>query len=113
MATPFETIYMGLWSYNCVLSCIAIGGMFYALTWQTHLLALVCGGYLGKLTTRSLCNSFLPSLLDYARPMRNINWNLVAVLEGPMAWVPMRDLRFLFCEMESQPCLLFFIDTVL
>ncbi|KAF7470426.1 Hypothetical predicted protein [Marmota monax] len=43
VATPFETIYMGLWSYNCVLSCIAIGGMFYALTWQTHLLALVCG----------------------------------------------------------------------
>ncbi|XP_051019665.1 urea transporter 2 [Acomys russatus] len=42
VATPFETIYMGLWSYNCVLSCIAIGGMFYALTWQTHLLALVC-----------------------------------------------------------------------
>nr|XP_048275610.1 urea transporter 2-like [Myodes glareolus] len=42
VATPFETIYMGLWSYNCVLSCIAIGGMFYALTWQTHVLALVC-----------------------------------------------------------------------
>lgn len=45
VATPFETIYLGIWSYNCVLSCIAIGGMFYALTWQTHLLALVCGGY--------------------------------------------------------------------
>ncbi|XP_037661445.1 urea transporter 2 isoform X1 [Choloepus didactylus] len=42
VATPFETIYMGLCSYNCVLSCIAIGGMFYALTWQTHLLALFC-----------------------------------------------------------------------
>ncbi|XP_044513774.1 urea transporter 2 isoform X3 [Gracilinanus agilis] len=42
VATPFATIYMGLWSYNCVLSCIAIGGMFYALTWQTHLLALIC-----------------------------------------------------------------------
>nr|XP_033693837.1 urea transporter 2 [Tursiops truncatus] len=42
VATPFKTIYLGLWSYNCVLSCIAIGGMFYALTWQTHLLALIC-----------------------------------------------------------------------
>uniref|UniRef100_A0A0G2K6L0 Solute carrier family 14 member 2 n=1 Tax=Rattus norvegicus TaxID=10116 RepID=A0A0G2K6L0_RAT len=42
VATPFETIYTGLWSYNCVLSCVAIGGMFYVLTWQTHLLALVC-----------------------------------------------------------------------
>uniref|UniRef100_A0A8D1QVH7 Urea transporter 1 n=1 Tax=Sus scrofa TaxID=9823 RepID=A0A8D1QVH7_PIG len=50
VATPFETIYLGIWSYNCVLSCIAIGGMFYALTWQTHLLALVCAlfcAYLG------------------------------------------------------------------
>ncbi|KAF3829843.1 hypothetical protein GH733_001794 [Mirounga leonina] len=42
VATPFGRIYLGLWSYNCVLSCIAIGGMFYALTWQTHLLALFC-----------------------------------------------------------------------
>ncbi|XP_068418390.1 urea transporter 2 [Eschrichtius robustus] len=42
VATPFKTICLGLWSYNCVLSCIAIGGMFYALTWQTHLLALIC-----------------------------------------------------------------------
>lgn len=48
VATPFETIYAGLWSYNCVLSCVAIGGMFYALTWQTHLLALVCGRFLRK-----------------------------------------------------------------
>ncbi|XP_032101149.1 urea transporter 2 [Sapajus apella] len=50
VATPFKTIYTGLWSYNCVLSCIAIGGMFYALTWQTHLLALICAlfcAYLG------------------------------------------------------------------
>ncbi|XP_004579586.2 urea transporter 2 isoform X1 [Ochotona princeps] len=42
VATPFQSIYLGLWSYNCVLSCITIGGMFYALTWQTHLLALFC-----------------------------------------------------------------------
>ncbi|KAM9633501.1 urea transporter 2 isoform 1-T1 [Trichechus inunguis] len=42
VATPFETVYLGLLSYNCVLSCITIGGMFYALTWQTRLLALFC-----------------------------------------------------------------------
>ncbi|OWK01771.1 SLC14A2, partial [Cervus elaphus hippelaphus] len=57
VATPFETIYLGLWSYNCVLSCIAIGGVFYALTWQTHLLALVCGRYRGRLAAKSLCCS--------------------------------------------------------
>ncbi|XP_017173404.1 urea transporter 2 isoform X2 [Mus musculus] len=54
VATPFETIYLGLWSYNCVLSCIAIGGMFYALTWQTHLLALVCGQKLKKASSGML-----------------------------------------------------------
>uniref|UniRef100_A0A669Q2P9 Urea transporter n=1 Tax=Phasianus colchicus TaxID=9054 RepID=A0A669Q2P9_PHACC len=41
IATPFDSIYLGLHNYNCALACIAIGGMFYALTWQTHLLALV------------------------------------------------------------------------
>lgn len=44
LAAPFGDIYFGLWGYNCVLACIAIGGMFYALTWQVHLLALTCGG---------------------------------------------------------------------
>ncbi|XP_010218877.1 PREDICTED: urea transporter 2-like [Tinamus guttatus] len=42
LATPFDSIYLGLHNYNCALACIAIGGMFYALTWQAHLLALAC-----------------------------------------------------------------------
>ncbi|XP_072920433.1 urea transporter 2-like isoform X3 [Hemitrygon akajei] len=42
LASPFHKIYDGLWSYNSVLACIAVGGMFYALTWQTHLLAIFC-----------------------------------------------------------------------
>ncbi|XP_067888808.1 urea transporter 2-like [Heterodontus francisci] len=42
LASPFQKIYDGLWSYNCVLACGAMGGMFYALTWQTHLLAIMC-----------------------------------------------------------------------
>ncbi|XP_067401725.1 urea transporter 2-like [Emydura macquarii macquarii] len=42
IATPFDSVSFGLGSYNCVLACMAIGGMFYALTWQTHLLALAC-----------------------------------------------------------------------
>ncbi|KAM9367407.1 urea transporter 2-like [Phaethornis superciliosus] len=42
IASPFDSIYLGLHNYNCVLACMAIGGMFYALTWQTHLLALAC-----------------------------------------------------------------------
>ncbi|XP_041666940.1 urea transporter 1-like isoform X3 [Cheilinus undulatus] len=43
LAAPNEEIYSGLWGYNSALSCIAIGGVFYALTWQTHLLAVICG----------------------------------------------------------------------
>ncbi|TSM85986.1 Urea transporter 2 [Bagarius yarrelli] len=42
LAAPFQSIYFGLWGYNCVLACIAIGGMFYALTWQVHLLSIAC-----------------------------------------------------------------------
>ncbi|XP_009977082.1 PREDICTED: urea transporter 2-like [Tauraco erythrolophus] len=42
IASPFDSVYLGLHNYNCALACIAIGGMFYALTWQTHLLSLAC-----------------------------------------------------------------------
>ncbi|XP_034048755.1 urea transporter 1-like isoform X1 [Thalassophryne amazonica] len=42
LAAPHQDIYSGLWGYNSALSCIAIGGVFYVLTWQTHLLALTC-----------------------------------------------------------------------
>ncbi|XP_054041505.1 urea transporter 2-like isoform X1 [Rissa tridactyla] len=42
IASPFDSIYLGLHNYNCALACVAIGGMFYALTWQIHLLSLAC-----------------------------------------------------------------------
>ncbi|XP_010190107.1 PREDICTED: urea transporter 2, partial [Mesitornis unicolor] len=57
LATPFNKIYSGLWGYNSSLSCIAIGGMFYAFTWQTHLLAIACAlfsAYLGATVTNML-----------------------------------------------------------
>ncbi|KAF6303236.1 solute carrier family 14 member 1 (Kidd blood group) [Rhinolophus ferrumequinum] len=50
ISVPFEDIYFGLWGFNSSLACIAVGGMFMALTWQTHLLALACAlftAYLG------------------------------------------------------------------
>ncbi|XP_006889278.1 PREDICTED: urea transporter 1 [Elephantulus edwardii] len=50
LSAPFENIYFGLWGFNSSLACIAIGGMFMALTWQTHLLAIACAlftAYLG------------------------------------------------------------------
>ncbi|KAL0613336.1 Urea transporter 1 [Plecturocebus cupreus] len=50
LAAPFDDIYFGLWGFNSSLACIAMGGMFMALTWQTHLLALGCAlftAYLG------------------------------------------------------------------
>ncbi|KFQ26999.1 Urea transporter 2, partial [Merops nubicus] len=64
LATPFSKIYSGLWGYNSSLSCIAIGGMFYAFTWQTHLLAIACAlfsAYLGATVTNMLSVFGLPS----------------------------------------------------
>ncbi|XP_061118136.1 urea transporter 2-like [Conger conger] len=64
LAAPFEDIYFGLWGYNCVLACIAIGGMFYALTWQTHLLAVICAffcAYLGSAITSVMSTFGLPA----------------------------------------------------
>ncbi|XP_072215642.1 urea transporter 2-like [Excalfactoria chinensis] len=63
IATPFDSIYLGLHNYNCALACIAIGGMFYALTWQTHLLALACAlfcAYAGAAFTNALSVLGLP-----------------------------------------------------
>ncbi|XP_033639660.1 urea transporter 1-like [Asterias rubens] len=40
MAAPHADIYAGLWSYNSVLTCASVGGFFFVLTWQSHLVAL-------------------------------------------------------------------------
>ncbi|XP_009875158.1 PREDICTED: urea transporter 2 [Apaloderma vittatum] len=64
LATPFSKIYSGLWGYNSSLSCVAIGGMFYAFTWQTHLLAVACAlfsAYVGAAVTNMLSVFGVPS----------------------------------------------------
>ncbi|CAJ1068866.1 PREDICTED: urea transporter 2-like [Xyrichtys novacula] len=64
LAAPFGDIYFGLWGYNCVLACIAIGGMFYALTWQVHLLAMTCAffcAYLGSAIANIMSRFGLPA----------------------------------------------------
>nr|BAH58775.1 urea transporter beta-long [Callorhinchus milii] len=64
LASPFNNIYDGLWSYNAVLACSAIGGLFYALTWQTHILAIVCAiisAYIGKAMVNLLSVAGLPA----------------------------------------------------
>ncbi|KAK5878433.1 hypothetical protein CesoFtcFv8_023837 [Champsocephalus esox] len=56
LAAPHQDIYSGLWGYNSVLSCIAIGGgVFYVLTWQTHLLAVLCA-FLCAYMNAAVCN---------------------------------------------------------
>eukprot|EP00062_Callorhinchus_milii_P012233 gi/632959044/ref/XP_007895391.1/ PREDICTED: urea transporter 1-like [Callorhinchus milii] len=42
LGVPFELLYNGLATFNGVLACMTIGGLFYVLTWQTHLLAIAC-----------------------------------------------------------------------
>ncbi|XP_035021422.1 urea transporter 2 isoform X1 [Hippoglossus stenolepis] len=64
LSAPFGDIYFGLWGYNCVLACIAIGGMFYALTWQVHLLAITCAffcAYLGSAIANIMSRFGLPA----------------------------------------------------
>ncbi|XP_059563186.1 urea transporter 1 isoform X2 [Myotis daubentonii] len=64
LSAPFENIYFGLWGFNSSLACIAIGGMFMALTWQTHLLALACAlftAYLGTSMSHLMAVVGLPS----------------------------------------------------
>ncbi|XP_029436789.1 urea transporter 1 isoform X2 [Rhinatrema bivittatum] len=64
IAVPFKNIYFGLWGYNSVLACIAVGGMFYALTWQSHLLAVACAlfcAYLGAALANMMSVVGLPS----------------------------------------------------
>ncbi|MEJ1286025.1 solute carrier family 14 (urea transporter) member 2 [Cricetulus griseus] len=64
LAAPFEDIYSGLWGFNSSLACIAIGGMFMALTWQTHLLALACAlftAYFGACMTHLMAVVQLPA----------------------------------------------------
>ncbi|CAI9577235.1 unnamed protein product, partial [Staurois parvus] len=64
IAAPFKTIYFGLWGYNSVLGCIAVGGMFYAFTWQSHLLAIACAlmcAYLGAALANVMAVVGLPS----------------------------------------------------
>nr|XP_046231254.1 urea transporter 1-like isoform X2 [Scatophagus argus] len=50
LAAPHKDIYSGLWGYNSALSCIAIGGVFYVITWQTHFLALICALFCAYMT---------------------------------------------------------------
>ncbi|KAM4841004.1 urea transporter 1 isoform 3-T3 [Thomomys bottae] len=64
LASPFENIYAGLWGLNSCLACIAMGGMFVALTWQAHLLALACAlftAYLGASMTHLMAVANLPA----------------------------------------------------
>ncbi|XP_060929854.1 urea transporter 2-like [Limanda limanda] len=53
LAAPLWEIYSGLWGYNSTLSCIAVGGVFYVITWQTHLLAVICALFSAYMTSAS------------------------------------------------------------
>nr|XP_015828034.2 urea transporter 2 [Nothobranchius furzeri] len=64
LAAPFENIYNGIWGYNSALACVAVGGMFYALTWQVHLLAITCAffsAYLGSAIANIMSRFGLPA----------------------------------------------------
>ncbi|XP_032624852.2 urea transporter 1 isoform X1 [Chelonoidis abingdonii] len=110
LAAPFSNIYAGLWSYNSCLACIAIGGTFYALTWQTHLLAIACAffcAYLGAAVanmfsvfglaafTWAFCLSALTFLL--------LNTNISAIYKLPLNKVTYPEAnRVYYLTMKKQ-----------
>uniref|UniRef100_A0A3Q3W1P1 Urea transporter n=1 Tax=Mola mola TaxID=94237 RepID=A0A3Q3W1P1_MOLML len=64
LAAPRKDIYSGLWGYNSTLSCIAIGGVFYVITWPTLLLAIICAlfcAYMTAAISNRMCGLALPA----------------------------------------------------
>ncbi|XP_054842732.1 urea transporter 1 [Eublepharis macularius] len=111
-ATPFDKIYSGLGNYNSCLSCIAIGGMFYALTWQTFSMALFCalftvfvGGMLSNmfsvfglpLATWAFCLTSLTFLLP--------NSNIDAIYKLPLSKIryPEVNRAYYLARKEKPP----------
>ncbi|MCJ8746838.1 hypothetical protein PDJAM_G00146460 [Pangasius djambal] len=110
LAAPFQSIYFGLWGYNCALACIAIGGMYYALTWQVHLLSIVCAffcAYLGSAIGNVMAPFGLPactwpfclSVLTFLL----ITTEVKTIYKLPLAIVtyPENNLMF-YCKMKKE-----------
>ncbi|XP_063051189.1 urea transporter 2 isoform X2 [Engraulis encrasicolus] len=109
LAAPFGDIYFGLWGYNCVLACIAIGGMFYALTWQVHLLAITCAffcAYLGSAIANIMSAFGLPActwpFCLSALTFLQVTTETDTIFKLPLAKVtyPEKNLRF-FWKMKK------------
>ncbi|TKS78804.1 Urea transporter 2 [Collichthys lucidus] len=110
LAAPFGDIYFGLWGYNCVLACIAIGGMFYALTWQVHLLAITCAffcAYLGSAIANIMSTFGLPActwpFCLSALTFLQLTTGTKKIFKLPLAKVtyPEKNLRF-FWKLKKQ-----------
>ncbi|KAM8886112.1 urea transporter 2 [Spinachia spinachia] len=110
LAAPFGDIYFGLWGYNCVLACIAIGGMFYALTWQVHLLAIACAffcAYLSSAIANTMSTFGLPTctwpFCLSALTFLLLTTGISAIFKLPLAKVtyPEKNLRY-FWKLKKQ-----------
>ncbi|XP_015682385.1 urea transporter 2-like, partial [Protobothrops mucrosquamatus] len=111
LASPLNKIYAGLWNYNSCLSCIAIGGMFYALTWQTFVLAVTCAfftAYVGEAMSRifsvfglpvgtwPFCLSSLTFLL--------LTTNNEAIFKLPLSKVTYPEVNRAYYIARKKPC---------
>lgn len=43
MAVHHDALYSGLSGFNGALGCMAVGGLFFAFSWKTHLFAVASG----------------------------------------------------------------------
>ncbi|KAL8204230.1 UNVERIFIED_CONTAM: hypothetical protein K2H54_069727 [Gekko kuhli] len=96
LATPFDKIYAGLCNYNSCFSCIAIGGMFYAFTWQTFLLAIACAlftAYVGATLSNMLSVFGLPQG-TWAFCLSTLTFLLLTTNNGAIHRLPLSKVRY-------------------
>nr|XP_020476730.1 urea transporter 2-like [Monopterus albus] len=51
LGAPHRDINSGPWGYSSALDCIAVGGVFYVISWQTHLLVPICALFCAYMTS--------------------------------------------------------------
>uniref|UniRef100_UPI00358E19FD LOW QUALITY PROTEIN: urea transporter 2-like n=1 Tax=Myxine glutinosa TaxID=7769 RepID=UPI00358E19FD len=111
LGSPLKKIHKGIWGYNAVIGCAAIGGVFYALTWQTHLLSIACAffcAYLGEAMMNMMAHFGLPALTwpfcIATLPFLLITSNCSAIFKIPLSRVtyPEENRRYYKYIQESK-----------
>lgn len=88
LGAPEQSIRLGLYGFNAVLTAIALGGFFYVLTWQGGLYALF--GAIVTTWVWATVNVFLApiGMPTFTSPFVIVTWLMIMANEGFKALVP-------------------------